>query len=68
MSIVAFHRVLISCAILFCLFFAIWSGMAWSRGGGALDLALAAVFLVAAAGFVWYLARLNRFLGREAGP
>lgn len=68
MSIVAFHRLLISCAILFCLFFGLWSGAAWSRRGSALDLVLAGVFLLAGAGLVWYLIRLNRFLGRESGP
>lgn len=67
MSIVGFHRVLISCGILFCFLFGLWSGAAWSEEGGALDLALAAVFLLAAAALSWYLARLDRFLGRRSG-
>lgn len=68
MSIVGFHRVLISCAVLFCLLFGVLSGLAWRRGGASLDLALAVVFLAAAVGLGWYLSRLDRFLGRSPGP
>lgn len=68
MSIVGFHRVLISCAVLFCLLFGVWSGLGWRRGGGPLDLALAVGFLAAAAALGWYLSRLDRFLGRSPGP
>lgn len=67
MSIVTFHRVLITCAILFCLWFGLRSATAYSRAGGALDFALAVGFVAAAAGLGWYLARLKRFLGRPSG-
>lgn len=67
MSIVGFHRVLISCAVLFCLLFGLWSGLAWRRDGGVLELAFGVVFLLAAAGLGWYLIHLDRFLGRQGG-
>lgn len=67
MSIIGFHRVLIACAILFCALFGGWSGLAWARDGGGVDLALAIIFLVAAAALGWYLTHLSRFLGRESG-
>lgn len=67
MSLVGFHRVLIACAILFCL----WVGLRWAtaftRSGASLDLVLAIGFGAAAVGLAWYLARLKRFLGREPG-
>lgn len=67
MSIVGFHRVLISCAILFCASFGIWSGLSWTREGALLDLILAVVFILGAAALTWYLTHLARFLGREPG-
>lgn len=67
MSIVGFHRVLISTAILFCAFFGVWAGGAYARTGRALELILAVAFGLAAAGLVYYLVHLNRFLGREPG-
>ena len=61
---IAFHRVLIGTAILFCLGFAAWAGMAYRAGGGATPLALAVGFGVAGLTLAYYLRHLNRFLGR----
>lgn len=65
MSIVAFHRVLIGTGILFCGLFASWEAAAYARGGRTLDLVLAILFGAIAAGLVYYLAHLDRFLDRE---
>lgn len=65
MSIVGFHKVLIVTAILFCAFFGVWEGLAYAREGGIGDLVLAVVFGIAATALGVYLARLDRFLGRE---
>lgn len=65
MSIVSFHRVLIGTGILFCGLFAAWEAAAYARDGGLLDLVLAILFGAIAAGLVYYLAHLDRFLDRE---
>lgn len=67
MSIVGFHRFLIGTAILFCGLFAAWEYAAYARAGGAGRLALGILFTFLAAGLVWYLANLDRFLDREGG-
>lgn len=67
MSLVGFHRVLIACAILFCLFFGIRSAVSWTRGAGFPELVLAVVFLAGAGAFAWYLTHLDRFLSGGAG-
>ena len=61
---ITFHRVLIGTAILFCLGFAAWAGMAYRAEGGAMPLALALGFGVAGLTLAYYLRHLNRFLGR----
>jgi hypothetical protein len=65
MSIVSFHRGLIVAAILFCFGYGIWelTGYAQLDRGGSLGLGV--VFVVLGGGLVFYLARLNRFLGYE---
>ncbi|MFQ5888848.1 MAG: hypothetical protein ACE5JR_02215 [Gemmatimonadota bacterium] len=66
MSLIGFHRVLIGSAILFCALFAVWEGWRYLQAGGAAELTLAVVFGVLACSLAYYLARLNRFLGRES--
>ena len=65
MSIVAFHRVLIATAILFCAGYGLYELVGFSREGGTGALVLGGVFLILAAGLSYYLWRLNRFLGYE---
>ena len=59
---IIFHRFLIGTAICFCLGFAAWTFADWRGGGGAADLALAAVFACAGAALAYYLKHLDRFL------
>lgn len=66
MSLIGFHKLLIATAILFCALFAVWQGMIFTRTGAALNVALAAAFALAAAGFTYYLANLQRFLKRDS--
>jgi hypothetical protein len=61
---IAFHRLLIGTAILFCAIFAVWSLVAFRSSGGALPLVLGVTFALAAAGLAYYLKNLRRFLGR----
>lgn len=61
---ITFHRVLIGTAILFCLGFAAWAGVTYRAGGGGVLLAMAIGFGAGGLALVYYLAHLNRFLGR----
>lgn len=65
MSLVAFHRFLISAGIVFCFGYAVWEVQGWldSRDAGALIVAMG--FALLGAGLVVYLRRLNRILGLE---
>ena len=65
MSLVAFHRFLISTGILFCAAFAVWEFRAFSTSGGTLSLVLGITFAILAVGLTLYLRRLNRFLGYD---
>ena len=65
MSIIGFHRVLITVAILFCALFAAWEFRVFSANGGLGPLALAVAFTFAAAALCYYLANLGRFLHQE---
>ena len=65
MSLVAFHRVLIAIAILFCAGYGGYELVAFSRAGGNGALVMGGVFLILAGGLSYYLWRLNRFLGYE---
>lgn len=67
MSLIAFHRVLITTGILFSGGFAAWEIDRFAAGGGGLHLLLGAVFGLAALGLIWYLLHLERFLGRPSG-
>ena len=62
---IIFHRFLIGTAILFCAGFAVWAFTAYRAAGGAVALALAVCFAVAAAVLGYYLKNLDRFLRRR---
>lgn len=64
MSLIGFHKVLISSGILFCLGFGVWRVVAFARGGGTADLAVALGAAGAAAALGLYLAKLGKVLGR----
>lgn len=63
MSIVAFHRVLITAALAFCVLFAWWELVRYQDDGQGLRLVLGIVFGLLACALVVYLALLKRFLG-----
>ena len=65
MSLVAFHRLLISAGILFCAGFAAWEVRLYRQVGGTGAIVLAIVFAVLAIALIIYLRRLNRILGYE---
>ena len=65
MSLVGFHKVLIGSAVLFCALFGGWQLLAAFEGGGMVPLLVGGGFVAAAVGLGYYLARLERFLGRE---
>ncbi len=59
-----FHKVLISTAIAFCVFFAAWGWREYQHSGGAWNLASSIAFAVFAVAFAVYLKFLRRFLGQ----
>jgi hypothetical protein len=61
---IPFHRFLIATAILFCVGFGVWALASYRATGGALQLALGIVFVIAGLGLGYYLKNLNRFLHR----
>jgi hypothetical protein len=65
MSLIGFHKLLISTAITFCAVFAAWQGALFVQEGAGVSLALAAFFALMAAALAYYLANLQRFLGRR---
>lgn len=62
---IAFHRFLISAAIVFCVVLGIWLFGSYRSGGGIAALILAFAFGAAAVLLGYYLRHLNRFLGRH---
>lgn len=66
MTLIGFHRLLITAAILFCGGFAMWEFQAYSAGGGSTTLVLSIVFGVLTVGLVYYLINLQRFLNGRA--
>lgn len=67
MSIITFHRFLITTAIVFCGVFAGWEFVRFSREGGTLELTLGITFSVLAVALVYYLVNLRRFLDGRTG-
>ena len=61
---IPFHRLLISTAIVFCAFFALWSGWDYRQSGSIGMLAMAVTFVAATVALTYYLRNLKRFLGR----
>jgi hydrogenase-4 membrane subunit HyfE len=68
MSLISFHRVLISAGIGFCVVFAVWEVRQWMGDGGAGRLVLAVSFALLGLALFLYLRRLNRILGYERKP
>jgi len=68
MSIIGFHRFLISTAILFCGGFAIWEFLNFSTTGSTLTFLLGVFFSLAAGALGYYLANLTRFLDGKQIP
>lgn len=64
MSLIGFHKFLISTGILFCAGFGGWLVAGHARAGGVADLLLAGVFGTSALVLGVYLAFLDRILGR----
>ena len=62
MSLIAFHRFLISAAILFCLGFSVRQFSEFQAAGGSWPLILASVFGIAAVALGYYLVHLRDFL------
>ncbi|MFV1986035.1 MAG: hypothetical protein ACC682_02035 [Gemmatimonadota bacterium] len=62
MTLIGFHRTLITVAILFCGGFSAWEYSAYTRDGGSGSLALAIAFAVITVGLIYYLINLQRFL------
>ena len=65
MSLITFHRLLITVAIVFCAGFAAWEVKRFATVGGSGALVLACVFALLAILLFLYLRRLNRILGYE---
>lgn len=64
MSLIGFHKVLITTGILFSGGFGVWQIVRFAGGGGWPELLLAAAFVAGAASLAVYLAHLDRFVGR----
>jgi hypothetical protein len=62
--VIAFHKVLISTAIVFCVIFAAWGWREYQLSGTTWSLASSIAFAVFAVGFAVYLSQLKRFLGK----
>jgi hypothetical protein len=62
--VINFHKVLISTAIAFCVFFAVWGWREYQTTRTTWDLVSAVAFGVFAVGFAVYLRFLRRFLGK----
>ncbi|MEX2528748.1 MAG: hypothetical protein WEA09_14050 [Gemmatimonadota bacterium] len=63
MSLIPFHRGLIATAIVFCYGYGVWEAISFSRTGAGLSLVMASLFVVLGSALVYYLSRMNRFLG-----
>jgi hydrogenase-4 membrane subunit HyfE len=68
MSLISFHRLLISAGIGFCVVFAGWEVRQWLSDRGVGPLVLAVSFALLGVGLYLYLRRLNRILGYDRDP
>jgi len=66
MSLIPFHRGLITVAIFFCFGYAAWEMLAYGQSGAIGSLTIGTVFLALGVGLILYLRRLNRFLGYDS--
>jgi len=66
-SLLSFHRALIAVAILFCLGYGSWELMRLTRPATEGSFILGTLFILLGLGLLYYLTRLNRFLGYENG-
>ena len=66
-SLIPFHRGLIAAAIVFCFGYAAWELAALRSGVEGGISVIAVVFILLGFGLIYYLARLNRFLGFGPG-
>jgi hypothetical protein len=62
--VINFHKVLISTAVVFCVFFAAWGWREYQHSGTTWSLASSIAFAVFAVGFAIYLRFLRRFLDK----
>lgn len=67
MSLIAFHRVLIACGIIFCAGFSAWELLAFTRQGRTSDLVLGLGFALASGALTMYLLFLRRILRLPVG-
>ena len=65
MSLVAFHKLLIGAAIIFCFGFAGWEIREYLNEGSVGQCLLGILFVALGIGLIVYLRRLNRILGYE---
>ena len=66
LSLIPFHRGLIAAAIAFCFGYSVWEFNGYARGTSAGFPAVAVLFAFLGVGLIYYLTRLNRFLGYES--
>jgi hypothetical protein len=66
LSLIPFHRGLITAGIVFCFGYSVWEFNGYTRGAGTGFPTLAVLFFVLGLGLIYYLTRLNRFLGYES--
>ena len=65
MSLIPFHRGLISAAIVFCFGYGAFEIAEYSSTGRGGSAVMALIFIALGFGLIYYLSRLNRFLGYE---
>ena len=63
MSLLNFHRGLITVSIVFCVGYGMWEAARFLRVGAGGHLLVGGLFLFLGIGLAWYLARLNQILG-----
>ena len=66
-SLIPFHRGLIAAAIVFCFGYGAWELAALRSGAEGGISVIAVVFILLGFGLIYYLVRLNRFLGFGPG-